>query len=388
MPSPLSRIRESALPRLVDQVAGTPLLALWGACRRRRPLPPQPRRFGLMMFETIGDTLLAGTLVASLRAHHPGAEIVVFASRGNRAILDLFEGLARVVEVPLTQPLRAIAAMRSEPVDVLIDIGQWPRWYAVLCAAARSAHTIGFATPGQSRHYAYDSTVPHGGDVHEVQNFQRLLAPLPGVRPVPPAAALAAVPTRPPARLGLPARYVVVHPWASGFRYRSREWPLDRWAGLVERACGLGCSVLVSGSPADRDKAAALVAACPAGLPVRSIAGDATLAELAAILRAAAAVVAVNTGVMHLAALLDVPLVALHGPTSRLRWGPVGARSVALAPPPAADTEFLDLGFEYPPQPVRCMERITQDEVFAALRAVLAGTATGADPASRSAAPA
>ena len=333
-------------------------------------MPAAPRRFGLMMFETIGDTLLAGTLIASLRARFADAEVVLFVSRGNRGILELFDGVDAVIEVPLMQPRRALAAIRSFPVDVMIDIGQWPRWYAVLCAASRSRHTIGFATPGQARHYAYDTVVAHSRSVHELENFQRLLAPIPGVQPLPPTRALKAV-GQPPARIAACTPYLVVHPWASGFRFASREWPLARWSELIGRACGLGMSVLVSGSPGDRARAAALVAGCPGELPVRSIAGEVSLAELAAVLQAAAAVVAVNTGVMHLAALVNAPLVALHGPTSRRRWGPTGSRSIALAPPPPAACEFLHLGFEYPRRPVNCMERIEVDDVLAALRSLL-----------------
>jgi heptosyltransferase III len=371
MPSTLSRIRESALPRLVDQAGGTPLLWLLGACRRQRPLPAAPHRFGLMMFETIGDTLLAGTLVATLRSAFPGAEVIVFASRGNRGILDLFEGVAAVVEVPLTRPARAMAAIRSVAVDVMIDIGQWPRWYAVLCAFSRSRHTIGFATPRQARHYAYDSAVPHARDVHEIENFQRLLAPLGPLHVLPPASALKRI-GPPPLRIAASQPYVVVHPWASGFRFMSREWPLERWTGLIARMCAFPVTVLISGSAADRPRAAALAAACPAGLRVKSIAGDVSLEELAAILKAASAVVAVNTGVMHLAAIVDAPLVALHGPTSRRRWGPRSEHAIALAPSSATNCEFLHLGFEYPRGPVRCMECLEVNEVFNAVRAVMA----------------
>lgn len=368
MASTLSRIRESALPRLVDHAAGTPLLWILGAMRRKRRLPANPRRFGIMAFETLGDTLLAGCLLASLRASIPGAEVVVFASDGNRAVAGLWAGVDRIVEVPLTSPRRAIAAVRSVPVDVMIDIGQWPRWYALLCAMSRSHHTIGFATPGQTRHYAFDSAVPHRRDVHEIENFQRLLAPIAGVRAEPPQQALKPVGRPPP--LVAHERYVVLHPWASGFRFACREWPMERWTELVRVVCGLGLAVLISGSREDQPRTAALVQSCPRGLPVTSIAGVVSLAELAAILQGAAAVVAVNTGVMHLAALLDVPLVALHGPTSRRRWGPVGARSIALAPA-GSSCEFLNLGFEYPPGPVDCMHRIAVGEVVAALRTLL-----------------
>lgn len=318
-----------------------------------------------MMFETIGDTLLASSLVASLRASDPGMEVVVFASRGNVAVLPLLDGIDRVVEVPLTRPLEAVAAIRSVPVDVMIDIGQWPRWYALLCALSRSRHTIGFATPGQWRHFAYDSAVPHRDDVHELENFQRLLLPLAGVLPLPPARALKAV-GEPPPEITAKMPYVVVHPWASGFNYAAREWPLDRWVELIRRICESGRAILIAGGPADRMRAAELAASCPR-LPVQSIAGAASLVQLAAILKRADAVVSVNTGIMHLAAILDVPLVALHGPTSRRRWGPVGTRSIALAPPAGVRAEFLNLGFEYPSGVVDCMASIVVDQVFAAL---------------------
>jgi ADP-heptose:LPS heptosyltransferase len=367
----LARIRASAIPRLIDRAAGAPVLWLLGACRRRRQLPAAPRRFGIMMFETIGDTVLAGTLVASIRAKVAGAELVVFASRGNRAAVELFDGISAVVEVPLTRPLEAVRAIRSIAVDVMIDIGQWPRWYALLCAASRSRYTIGFATPGQARHHAYDAAVPHGSDVHELDNFQRLLVPLSPITPIRPSAALAVV-NAPPSAIERLAPYAVLHPWASGFRYASREWPVSRWQELIIRLCQMGLSVVVSGSPADRPKANALVDSCGPELPVTCIAGEVSLRELAAVLKSAAAVVSVNTGVMHLASLLDAPLVALHGPTSRRRWGPVGARSIALAPPEGVPCEYLHLGFEYPSGRVDCMEHISVEQVFAAVRDVMA----------------
>jgi len=369
MPFTLSRIRQSALPRHIDRAAGSPLLWLLGLLRPKRALPAEIRRVGILAFETIGDTLLAAGVIASLRASRPGVEIVVFASSGNAGILPLIEGIDAVVQVPLTRPLQALAAVRSAPVDLAIDIGQWPRWYAVLCALSRSRYTIGFATPGQGRHYAYDCAVPHRDDVHEVENFQRLLTPLAGVTPVPPARALKPV-AAPPADVAAKSPYVVVHPWASGFNFASREWPLERWVELTRRVCALGRTVLISGSPGDRARADGLAARC-AGLPVESIAGRWRLAELAGVLQGAEAVVCVNTGIMHLAALLDVPLVALHGPTSRRRWGPLGTRSIALAPPDATPAEFLNLGFEYPRGPVDCMSSIAVDPVFAALQSRL-----------------
>lgn len=366
MPITLERLRDSSLPRQVDRAAGTALLWLMGAFRTRRTMPRDVTRIGIMMFETLGDSLLAGTIIASLRATFPRLDITVFASRGNRAVPPLMRGVDRVVEVPLLRPIAAIRAVREVAVDVMIDIGQWPRWYALLCVASRSRYTIGFSTPGQGRHYAFDAAVPHRADVHEVENFQALLEPFPAVTRVPPARALRS-PGRLPPGFDMPARFVVCHPWPGGFNAVAREWPQERWTELFGRLSSNGYSVLVSGSGSDRDRASALVARCPADWRVRSIAGQHDLAGLTAILARASSAICVNTGIMHLAALLGVPLVGLHGPTSRRRWGPLGACAVALAPS-GADCEFLNLGFEYQNRPIDCMQRITVDEVFSAWR--------------------
>jgi ADP-heptose:LPS heptosyltransferase len=374
MPLTLDRIRESALPRHVDRALGAPLLWLMGALRTQRSMPRDVTRVGIMMFETLGDTLLAGTIIASLRATLPQLDVTVFASRGNLGVLPLMQGIDRVVEVPLLRPFAAVRAMRSVEVDVMIDIGQWPRWYAMLCALSRSRCTIGFATPGQGRHYAFDCAVPHRRDVHEAENFQSLIASFPGIVRVPPARALRRPGALPPG-FAHHVPYIVCHPWPGGFNASAREWPQAYWIELFERLNASGYSVLISGGPADAERAAALVAQCPGDSRVRSVAGECSLAELAAILAHASAAVCVNTGIMHLASLLDVPLVALHGPTSRRRWGPLGERAVALAPAAGAgvtnDCEFLNLGFEYPEQPVDCMRRIGVDEVFAACRRLL-----------------
>jgi heptosyltransferase-3 len=80
--------------------------------------------------------------------------------------------------------------------------------------------------------------------------------------------------------------------------------------------------------------------------------------------------VSVNTGIMHLAAAMNVPLVALHGPTSARRWGPLGPHTVALESP-CQGCGYLDLGFEYKRQPRDCMNAISYRMVREACDRVL-----------------
>ena len=80
--------------------------------------------------------------------------------------------------------------------------------------------------------------------------------------------------------------------------------------------------------------------------------------------------VSVNTGVMHLGAAVGTWTIALNGPTSSARWGPIGPRTVNI------DSElpgcgFLNLGFEYDGQRIDCMEGITVERVDEALTACI-----------------
>jgi heptosyltransferase I len=74
-------------------------------------------------------------------------------------------------------------------------------------------------------------------------------------------------------------------------------------------------------------------------------------------------VVSVDTGIMHLAAALGVPVIGLHGPTSSKRWGPIGRNADAIdSPDPGAG--YLYLGFEVPAVPPPCMEAISYETVL------------------------
>lgn len=364
--------RGNSLLRILDRGAGIPLTMALGAVRRRRGLPARPGSIGLFVFGAIGDTLLASALLAELARQLPGARRTIFTSKNNHGVLELLEELGEVVPLPIGNPLAALAAMRGHGCDVLVDTSPWPRVSAVLAALGPMGFTVGFRTPGQCRHWAYDAAVEHRDDRHELENFRALLGPL-GIRDC-----RAAVPLRRdmgdlPA--GLPGSYVVFHPWAEGFRCELREWPLDRWVDLGRELFRRGLGIVITGSKKDAPRAVELAGILAQGGPVERVAvlaGRTSLRGTAAALLRAAAVVSINTGTMHLAALLNCPLVALHGPTNPLRWGPLGSRSVVVGPGREAGCGYLSLGFEYPRRPPECMGRVSVDAVLERLGEMLA----------------
>lgn len=354
--------RGNARLRRLDRTVARWILRGLGAVRPPRPRPAAPRRIALMKTTGIGDMILLCAVAHDVAAAFPGGELIVVAGPENAGLAELIPG-ADVVKLPADQPWRVVPLLRGLRLDALIDFGQWTRVEALYSRLSGAGWTAGFDTPGQRRHYAYDTTAPHRDDVPEIENYRALARCLgvdstsdPRFDPDP----ATELPTQDP--------YVVLHLWPGGFRSELREWPAERWRELARELAADGVTLVLTGGPADAERADRFIASCPetSGRMI-SVAGRYRLPEMVAVVAGARCVISVNTGVMHLAAAAGAPTIALNGPTSSLRWGPVGPDVTNL------DSElpgcgFLNLGFEYDGQRTDCMDGISVERVLAAVR--------------------
>ncbi len=106
-----------------------------------------------------------------------------------------------------------------------------------------------------------------------------------------------------------------------GTTWTTKHWPEAYWIELAAIAAKQNFKIkLPWGSVAEHERAQRIAASCPAAevLPKLNLQG------IASVLAGAKAIVAVDTGLGHLAAALDVPTVSLYGPTNPVLTGAMG----------------------------------------------------------------
>ncbi|MBU25981.1 MAG: lipopolysaccharide heptosyltransferase II [Gammaproteobacteria bacterium] len=112
----------------------------------------------------------------------------------------------------------------------------------------------------------------------------------------------------------------------------SKKWPLDNYSMLVSRLLEGGQQVALLGSPNDEADAEIIIQKVPVALrgDLKLLTGLTSIPEVIDIIALAQAVVTNDSGLMHVAAATERPLVALFGPTSPLHTPPLSKTAVVL----------------------------------------------------------
>lgn len=160
-------------------------------------------------------------------------------------------------------------------------------------------------------------------------------------------------------RLGI-ASFAIVNPGAG---WGAKQWPPERFGDVAKALAAHNIKTLVNASPEETQLARAVMAAGGGNaFELRS-----TIGQLIALTRRARLFIGGDTGPLHLAAALGVPVVALYGPTDPARTGPYGARSIALRHPESETTFSHHRGAE------AGLLKISAEEVISAARHLLGG---------------
>lgn len=364
------RERNNPLMKKIDKWVGCPIVYILGLLHKNNPLPQIDdgcMRIALIKTSAVGDTIILSAIIDEIRNQYPQCHITVICSKNNFGMVKILRGVNNIELFDMRSPMKSLMRIgKMKRFKFVLDFGPWPRINSVIAWKINADYRIGFKRADTYRHYIYDAKVDHLDCLHEIENYRNILR----------AAGFMVKGFIPDFKTKKHVikykRYVVFHMFPGGAMSLQRSWNIDKWIELGKYIyIHYGMTILLSGGKADKNDAEIIVGKFKnAGVNADNIAGTYNLAEMASVLKYAQVVISINTGIMHYAAAVGVPLIAIHGATSDVRWGPLSENAVVVKSGEACQP-CISLGFESNCTKPRCMENVTVDMVTKELDKIL-----------------
>lgn len=255
---------------------------------------------------------------------------------------------------------RARAEIRRENYAFALDVQGAIK--SAMIARLSAARVLGFERPREAPARVFYHQGIAGQGAHIIEQNLSLAEALAG-KPVEVSAAQ--LPTDEAAEAAAAKRLQeIVRPFVlitPGAGWAAKQWPAKRYGEIATRLAEKGFRALINFAPGEADLARSVEDAS-GGSAVKMSCG---IGELIALTRRAKLFIGGDTGPMHLAAALGIPVVAILGPTDPARNGPYGTRNIVLRN--AASTTSLS----HVDTPDPGLMQITPDEVFSAAMQLL-----------------
>lgn len=296
---------------------------------------------------SLGDVVHNMPAVADLRSRFPDARIDWVVEEAYQPLVALHPAVNEAIPLAIRRWRRAALApstwreiralrrrLRRVHYDCVLDTQGLVK--SAIVAALTSGRRAGF-DPASAREALaarfYDDRYSVPRDLHAVERCRRLAAQAFGY------------PLEAPVRYGLaiPARPELEGPYAvllHATARREKHWDEGSWIEVARYLASRGVrSVLPFGSDAEYARSQRIAAVVegsvvPPRRPVEAVAG---------MLAGAQVVVGVDTGLLHLAAALAVPLVAIFVATEPGLTGPVGAGPLVVCGSPGGPPQASDV---------------------------------------------
>lgn len=326
-----------------------------------------PRKILIIKPSSLGDVIHGLPVLHAVAARFPQSEIHWVVARGFHQVLEnhpLIHKLWIIDKNSWKKPLKACGTvteirklafdLKREKFDLVIDLQGLFR-SAMIGLFTGAEDRVGFDAAREGAKYSYTHRVKTAVEIHAVEKNMRIAEFL-GCPPGEPRFPFPPLEVPPELTGLLPDEYAVIAPSAGT---RVKRWPVVHFGYLASR---LPVRSVIVAAGSDRDIADE-ISALSNGRAV-SLAGKTGLRELAAIIRGAKFLVCPDTGPMHIAAALGVPVFAVFGPTSPVRTGPYGKIHTVIRSDLACSPCFR----RKPCREWKCMIGISPVRVLAAIQ--------------------
>lgn len=339
------------------------------------------QRVLLVRLRSIGDTVLATPSLFALKRFLPHATVDILLEDWVAPVLEGHPHVDRVITVEkgsTASRARVARQLRSNRYDVVYNL-HGGTTATLLTRATGAKYRVGLETYQYARLHNLLSPSPASvwarEKTHSVEQQLALLgwtgipvSDLPKTHLAVTARAAATISGRIQMAGLLNRPFVVLHPAAA---FATKQWSAENFARVAHELAAQDLSVVVITTPAQTDTVEKIQHR--SSVPVASM-SDLSLPEVTALLARARLFVGNDSGIAHMAAAVETPVVVIFGSSNTTHWRPWA--SGAPGSPAEIVLEEMDCQpchgyycekFDEP----ECIKRVPVDRVMAAIERVL-----------------
>ena len=303
----------------------------------------------IIKISSLGDVLHAFPAVSLIAGKYENAQIDWLINPTFAPILEYNKSVRRIIPFPrraLASPftfprafVNLIREIRREKYDLVSDLQGLLR-SAFFAKFARAPLVAGFASPKEgAAAFFYNRKISPGAEhVHAVDKNVAFVSKLLGLPFDVPDSALPENSRNMDSLVRILgkkdiSRNDLIVGVAPGARWESKQWPPLFFAKVMDSLEGgiPGCRFLLLGSADELETCRKISSACEKARPV-IIAGETGIGELVEAIRISKCLLCNDSGPMHIAASLKIPVFAMFGPTDPDKTGPYGKQHSVFQP--------------------------------------------------------
>lgn len=268
----------------------------------------------VIRLSSLGDIVLTSGVVLALKKRFPNASLFFLTKKEYAKIIELFPDVDNILCFDKKEGLLPlIKKIREERFDLLIDLSKNPR-SRIISLLSGAKKRISYKKPLLKRWLLLFHINLFKEILHISRRYTTELSRL-GIKYERPHLSTSRIDKgKIFEKFGI--KDGLICGIACGCHHKNKEWHIEGYVGLIKRLNKeFNCLIILFGSENQKALATKIKSIC--GDIVKDLVGKTDLVELSCLIERCFLFIGPDTGPIHIADSLNVPVVALFGPTTR-----------------------------------------------------------------------
>jgi ADP-heptose:LPS heptosyltransferase len=342
-----NRILNIPLMKYADEYIGRLLcfaLNLWGK-KNSNAADKEVKNVLAVKFWGMGSIILTSPAVKSIKQNYPNAKLWYLTLGSNKEICSMISEIDEIVTIRLNNPfsftlqtLKAISRLRKEKFDIVFDFEFYTYYSALIVRLIKAKDSIGFNNLKNNRSKLFTETVLFEEHKHTRDNFLNLAA-VNCTSVTLEFADLRSQSTSPVVGFmtnnirinndnNMPL--IVVNPNASPLAYE-RRLPAKDFAVIIERLASSGkYDIALTGNDEETEYVGRLYEKLTTKKNVTNLCGKLNVKQLTELIASSQCLLTNDSGPLHIASALNIPVISFFGPESPEKYGPLSSKKLVF----------------------------------------------------------